>query len=77
MKDVKAFVYEDVPKYDKVTFKKINGAPPELVFFDEDDNVIERVDLKPLDREQCNYELLKRGFLLKLAARSAVNREEL
>ncbi|KAI4460852.1 selenoprotein f [Holotrichia oblita] len=77
LKDVKTFVYEDVPKYDRVTFKKINGAPPELVFFDKDDNVVERVDLRSLDREQCNYQLLKRGFLLKLAARSPVNKDEL
>ncbi|GJQ75724.1 hypothetical protein Trydic_g17796 [Trypoxylus dichotomus] len=74
--DVKAFIYNDAPKYDRVDFKKIQGAPPELVFFDKEDKEIERVSLKKMSREDCNLELLKRGFLLKLAARTA-NKEEL
>lgn len=70
-------MYDDVPKYHNVQFKKIQGAPPELVFFDKEDQEIERISLKSLTREQCNYELVKRGFLLKLAARTRTMNEEL
>jgi len=65
LKEVKAFVYEDLPKYDNVEFKKIQGAPPELVLFNEADEEVERLPLKALSRMDCNDLLLSKGFNLK------------
>lgn len=63
--DVKKFIYEDVPKYENVEFKKIPGAPPELVLLGENDEELERIKLAPYNREECNQLLIEKGFLLK------------
>jgi len=63
--DVKKFVYEDLPKYDGIEFKKIHGAPPELVLFDGADEEVERLPLSSLSRKECNSLLESKGFKLK------------
>lgn len=63
--DVKKFIYEDVPKYENVEFKKIPGAPPELVLLDENDAEVERIKLAPFSREDCNSLLREKGFKSK------------
>ncbi|XP_044745795.1 selenoprotein M-like [Coccinella septempunctata] len=62
--EVRAFAYEDLPKYG-IEFKKIHGHLPELVFFDENDKEVERHSLSDLTRKECNDLLLSRGFALK------------
>ncbi|XP_045462337.1 selenoprotein M-like [Harmonia axyridis] len=62
--EVKAFAYEDLPKYG-IEFKKLHGHLPELVFFDEDDKEVERHLLSDLNRKECNDLLSSRGFTLK------------
>lgn len=65
--EVKKFVFEDVPLFENVEFKHIQGASPELVLLDLHDKELERIDLAPLSRQDCNDLLIKRGFLRKKA----------
>ncbi|KAJ8967538.1 hypothetical protein NQ314_002853 [Rhamnusium bicolor] len=60
--DVKSFFYEDVPKYENVEWKKISGAPPELIFLNEADEEVERHLLSRLNRDECNNLLQSKGF---------------
>lgn len=59
---VKAFIYEDIPKYENVEFKKIHGAIPELVLLNAADEEIERLQLSRLNRQECNELLASKGF---------------
>nr|CAI5819331.1 unnamed protein product [Callosobruchus analis] len=63
--EVKAFVYDDIPKYENVEWKKISGAPPELIFLNEADEEVERYFLSTLNRVECNKLLQSKGFKLK------------
>lgn len=65
LKDVKTFVYDDVPKYENVEFKRISGHPPELVFLNAADEELERIPLSKLNRRECNELLTEKGFELK------------
>lgn len=60
---MKKFIYEDLPKYKDVEFKKIQGAKPELVILNEEDKEIERIGLSNFNRQQCNELLQGKGFL--------------
>lgn len=60
--EVKKFIFEDVPLFENVEFKHIQGASPELVLLDMHDKELERIDLAPLSRQDCNDLLSKRGF---------------
>lgn len=62
---MKKFIYEDIPNYEAVEFKKIHGAPPELVLLNEAEEELERIPLKSLSREACNDLLQSKGFRLK------------
>lgn len=68
--EVKKFIFDDLPKYSGIEFKKIQGAPPELVILDELDEEIERIPLRDLDRKQCNELLVTKGFKLKIQNKS-------
>lgn len=46
-------------------FKRIQGAPPELVLLGEEDEELDRIPLKQFNREQCNDLLKSKGFVLK------------
>nr|CAD7260156.1 unnamed protein product [Timema shepardi] len=63
--EVKAFIFGDVPSYENVVFKPIPGASPELILLDENEKELERLDLAPLNREECNSLLSKYGFQKK------------
>ncbi|XP_076160896.1 selenoprotein M-like [Ptiloglossa arizonensis] len=65
--DVRDFVFEDIPNYNNVEFKHIQGADPDLVLFDENDKEIERLPLTKLTREECNNLLMSKGFTKKIA----------
>ncbi|CAH1999536.1 unnamed protein product [Acanthoscelides obtectus] len=60
--EVRAFVYEDIPKYENVEWKKISGAPPELIFLNDADEEMERYFLDRLNRDECNKLLQSKGF---------------
>lgn len=63
--EVKKFIYEDVPKYENVEFKKIQGAIPELVLLNDQDEELDRIPLKQFNRQECNDLLKNKGFILK------------
>ncbi|XP_029049546.1 selenoprotein M-like isoform X1 [Osmia bicornis bicornis] len=63
--DVKQFIFEDVPNYNNVEFKHIQGAVPELLLFNENDEEVERLPLSSLTREECNNLLVSKGFTKK------------
>ena len=48
-----------------VIFKTIPGAAPFLLILNEFDQVLEKLDLSELSREECNNLLLDRGFYKK------------
>ncbi|XP_051165558.1 selenoprotein M-like [Leptopilina boulardi] len=60
--DVKSFIFNDLPLYEDVEFKHIQGAKPELIFYDKNDEEIERLALSQLMRDECNELLLSKGF---------------
>ncbi|KAK2576751.1 hypothetical protein KPH14_005399 [Odynerus spinipes] len=60
--DVKQFIFQDVPQYNNVEFKHIQGAIPELVLFNENDEEVERLVLSKLTRQECNDLLVSKGF---------------
>jgi hypothetical protein len=59
--DVKKFIFEDVPHYENVEFKHIQGAAPELVLYNNEEEV-ERLPLAKLTRDECNELLVVKGF---------------
>ncbi|XP_020290941.1 selenoprotein M-like [Pseudomyrmex gracilis] len=66
LSDVKQFIFEDVPQYNNVEFKHIQGAVPELVLFNEHEEEVERLLLAKLTRKECNELLVSKGFTKKL-----------
>ncbi|XP_062526753.1 selenoprotein M [Bombyx mori] len=60
--EVKRFVMDDAPNYDRVEVKFISGAPPELVLLGEGDHELERLPLSHLNQEQCNELIQSKGF---------------
>ncbi|XP_026742594.1 selenoprotein M-like [Trichoplusia ni] len=63
--EVKRFVMDDAPKYERLEVKFISGAPPELVLLGEGDRELERLPLSQLSREECNKLVESRGFTQK------------
>lgn len=62
---VKKFVMDDAPNYDRLEVKFINGAPPELVLLGEGDRELERLPLSQLNRDECNELIRSKGFTMK------------
>lgn len=60
--EVKNFILNDAPKYERLQVNFISGAPPELILLGEGDAELERLALSSLSREQCNELLMSRGF---------------
>ncbi|KAK5646085.1 hypothetical protein RI129_004549 [Pyrocoelia pectoralis] len=65
LKDVKDFIYVDIPTYSNIEVNFIGGASPELIFMSDDDEEIEHVDLEPLTRKECNDLLINNGIRKK------------
>ncbi|CAL1688698.1 unnamed protein product [Lasius platythorax] len=63
--DVKQFIFEDLPNYNNVEFRHIQGAIPELVLFNEHEEEVERLVLSRLTRQECNELLVSKGFIKK------------
>lgn len=64
--EVKKFVMNDAPTYDRLDVKFISGAPPELVLLGEGDHELERLSLSQLNRDECNELVQSRGFTKKV-----------
>lgn len=62
---MKAFVYEDIPEYHNAEFKRLPGLPPVILFLNTDGEVVERLSMERMTREQCNQMMLDRGFRKK------------
>ncbi len=45
-----------------VEFKPIQGHNPDLVFLNDAGDEVERIDLSPMTRDQCNELLIRNGF---------------
>jgi len=60
--EVKKFIFTDIPQYDKVEFKAIHGAKPELVLLSDAGEEIHRLPLSTLTRLECNELLETHGF---------------
>ncbi|CAB3234796.1 unnamed protein product [Arctia plantaginis] len=63
--EVKRFVMDDAPFYERLQVKFISGAPPELVLLGNDDRELERILLSELSRQECNELVQARGFTKK------------
>ncbi|XP_075992956.1 selenoprotein M-like [Anticarsia gemmatalis] len=63
--EVKRFVMDDAPFYERLEVKFISGAPPELVLLGEGDRELERLPLSQLTRQECNDLMQSRGFSKK------------
>lgn len=64
--DVKDFIFKDVPEYNNVEFKHIQGAVPVLVVFNHNDQEVERIPLSMLTRSELNELLVSKGFTKKI-----------
>jgi len=72
---VKTFIREDLKLFHNVEFKPIPGHNPDLVLVNAEDDEVERIDLAPLNRDECNKLLLRKGFYKKNAEDEAVPTE--
>ncbi|XP_059061228.1 selenoprotein M-like [Achroia grisella] len=63
--EVKKFVMDDAPSYERLEVKFITGAAPEVVLLGEGDVELERLALSHLSRQECNELLQSRGFIKK------------
>ncbi|KAL0841677.1 hypothetical protein ABMA28_013951 [Loxostege sticticalis] len=63
--EVKKFIMEDAPFYERLEVKFITGAPPELVLLGEGDRELERLPLSQLGRQECNDLVKDKGFVKK------------
>ncbi|XP_028158297.1 selenoprotein M-like [Ostrinia nubilalis] len=63
--EVKKFIMDDAPFYERLEVKFITGAPPELVLLGEGDRELERLPLSQLNRQECNDLVQEKGFVKK------------
>lgn len=56
-------------------FKAIPGAVPELLLLNASDDVIERIDLSKMNRDECNDLLTNKGFYKKASEDEEVPEE--
>uniref|UniRef100_T1J8Y6 Selenoprotein F/M domain-containing protein n=1 Tax=Strigamia maritima TaxID=126957 RepID=T1J8Y6_STRMM len=56
---------------ENVEFRKIGGAPPDLIFYNSNGEIVEKIDLSEKNREECNALLTQRGFPMRVEADSA------
>jgi len=73
--EVRAFIREDLPFFHNAEFKQLPGHNPDLVLVNENSETVERVDLSPFNREQCNQLLKEKGFYRKQAVDDVVPEE--
>lgn len=60
---MKAFILEDFEKkYDQTTFTKIPGKSPEMMFLNDGGEVLERLDIAQMSRQELNNLMEAKGF---------------
>ncbi|CAH2074765.1 unnamed protein product, partial [Iphiclides podalirius] len=64
--EVKKFVMEDAPNYERLEVKFITGAEPEFILLDNGDRELERIPLSHLSRSECNELVQSKGFSKKI-----------
>ncbi|KAJ1092623.1 hypothetical protein NDU88_005733 [Pleurodeles waltl] len=75
LKEVKAFVTEDLPLYHNLEMKHIAGADPELVLLDNRYKELDRIPLSEMKRDEINALLTSLRFYKKSSAGAAVPEE--
>ncbi|XP_068629994.1 selenoprotein M-like [Battus philenor] len=63
--EVKRFIFEDAPNYERLEVKFITGADPELILLNDGDQELERLPLAHLSRSECNELIQSKGFTKK------------
>lgn len=69
---MKKFVKEVSLQYENVKVKYIGGRSPDILFLDEDGEVVEKISLVPFSTEECVELLTSRGFALKQKVRATL-----
>uniref|UniRef100_A0A8C0Z5D3 Selenoprotein M n=2 Tax=Canis lupus familiaris TaxID=9615 RepID=A0A8C0Z5D3_CANLF len=77
LKEVKAFVTQDIPLYHNLVMKHLPGADPELVLLGHHYEELERIPLSEMTREEINELVQELGFYRKAAPDEAVPPEYL
>uniref|UniRef100_F6RUD7 Selenoprotein M n=7 Tax=Cercopithecidae TaxID=9527 RepID=F6RUD7_MACMU len=67
LKEVKAFVTQDIPFYHNLVMKHLPGADPELVLLGRRYEELERIPLSEMTREEINALVQELGFYRKAA----------
>uniref|UniRef100_A0A8C3WF75 Selenoprotein M n=1 Tax=Catagonus wagneri TaxID=51154 RepID=A0A8C3WF75_9CETA len=67
LKEVKAFVTQDIPLYHNLVMKHLPGADPELVLLGHRFEELERIPLSDMTREEINALVQELGFYRKAA----------
>uniref|UniRef100_A0A4W2FAW5 Selenoprotein M n=1 Tax=Bos indicus x Bos taurus TaxID=30522 RepID=A0A4W2FAW5_BOBOX len=65
LKEVKAFVTQDIPLYHNLVMKHLPGADPELVLLGHRFEELERIPLSDMTREEINALVQELGFYRK------------
>ena len=64
--EVKKFLNEDfVAKYQNTEYKKVPGKAPEMFFLDENDEVVEKLNIEDMKRDELNKFIQEKGIKLK------------
>jgi len=72
MPQVKRFIYDDLPLFHNCQLKTVGGAKPELFLLNKEDEVVEKISLSDLSREECNDIVISKGFYKKADVNDAV-----
>uniref|UniRef100_A0A8C6GD18 Selenoprotein M n=1 Tax=Mus spicilegus TaxID=10103 RepID=A0A8C6GD18_MUSSI len=77
LKEVKAFVTEDIQLYHNLVMKHLPGADPELVLLSRNYQELERIPLSQMTRDEINALVQELGFYRKSAPEAQVPPEYL
>lgn len=77
LKEVKAFVTQDIPLYHNLVMKHLPGADPELVLLSRNYQELERIPLSEMTRDEINMLVQELGFYRKSAPDAQVPPEHL
>uniref|UniRef100_A0A8C5UUT2 Selenoprotein M n=1 Tax=Microcebus murinus TaxID=30608 RepID=A0A8C5UUT2_MICMU len=77
LKEVKAFVTQDIPFYHNLVMKHLPGADPELVLLGRRFEELERIPLSEMTRDEINALVQELGFYRKAAPDAQVPPEYL
>ncbi|KAK2837235.1 hypothetical protein Q5P01_014447 [Channa striata] len=75
LREVKAFVVQDIPLYHNLVMKHIPGADPELVLLNHYYEELDRIALSDMTRSEINELLEKLGFYKKAQPEDEVPEE--